>query len=79
MKWIKSNEREPLVEGKYHCKYSGDTVVLNFVKILPSKKHFVINENYNDNLLKESKFWTEDVNSSMVIKPHDDLIWLDEN
>jgi hypothetical protein len=38
-----------------------------------------MNENYNDDLLKETKFWTEDVNSSMVIKPHGDLVWLNEN
>jgi hypothetical protein len=38
-----------------------------------------MNENYNDDLLKETKFWTEDVNSSMVIKSNDDLVWLDEN
>jgi hypothetical protein len=38
-----------------------------------------MNENYNDDFLKETKFWTEDVNSSMVIKPHSDLVWLDEN
>jgi hypothetical protein len=79
MNWIKSNEREPSTEGKYHCKYNGAKVVLNFVKIQPNREHFVMNENYNDDLLKETKFWTEDVNSSMVIKPHGDLVWLDEN
>jgi hypothetical protein len=79
MNWIKSNEREPSTEGKYHCKYNGVKVVLNFVKIQPNREHFVMNENYNDDLLKETKFWSEDVNSSMVIKPHSDLVWLDEN
>jgi hypothetical protein len=79
MNWIKSNEREPSIEGKYHCKYNGVKVVLNFVKIQPNREHFVMNENYNDDLLKETKFWSEDVNSSMVIKPHSDLVWLDEN
>jgi hypothetical protein len=79
MNWIKSNEREPSTEGKYHCKYNGVKVVLNFVKIQPNREHFVMNENYNDDLLKETKFWTEDVNSFMVIKPHGDLVWLDEN
>ncbi len=79
MNWIKSNEREPSTEGKYHCKYNGVKVVLNFVKIQPNREHFVMNENYNDDLLKETKIWTEDVNSSMVIKPHGDLVWLDEN
>jgi|LauGreDrversion4_2_1035121.scaffolds.fasta_scaffold125090_1 hypothetical protein len=79
MNWIKSNEREPSTEGKYHCKYNGVKVVLNFVKIQPNREHFVMNENYNDDLLKETKFWTEDVNSSMVIKPHGDLVWLNEN
>jgi len=79
MNWIKSNEREPSTEGKYHCKYNGVKVVLNFVKIQPNREHFVMNENYNDDLLKEIKIWTEDVNSSMVIKPHGDLVWLDEN
>jgi hypothetical protein len=78
MNWIKSNEREPLNEGKYHCKYNGVKVVLDFVKIQPKKEHFVMNENYNDDLLQEVKFWTEDVNSSTVIKPHTDLVWLDE-
>ena len=48
MNWIKSNEREPLNEGKYHCKYNGVKVVLDFVKIQPKKEHFVMNENYND-------------------------------
>ena len=33
MNWVKSNEREPSNEGKYHCKYNGVKVVLNFVKI----------------------------------------------
>jgi hypothetical protein len=79
MNWVKSNEREPSTEGKYHCKYNGVKVVLNFVKIQPNREHFVMNENYNDDLLKETKFWTEDINSSMVIKPHSNLIWLDEN
>jgi hypothetical protein len=79
MNWKKSNEREPSTEGKYHCKYNGVKVVLNFVKIQPNRKHFVMNENYNNDLLKETKFWTEDINSSMVIKPHSDLVWLDEN
>ena len=79
MNWIKSNEREPSTEGKYHCKYNGVKVVLNFVKIQPNREHFVMNENYNDDLLKETKFWTEDVNSYMIIKPHGDLVWLDEN
>jgi hypothetical protein len=79
MNWIKSNEREPSTEGKYYCKYNGVKVVLNFVKIQPNRKHFVMNENYNDDFLKETKFWTEDVNSSMVIKPHSELVWLDEN
>jgi len=78
MKWIKSTERQPLIDGRYHCKYNGDNVVLYFVKIKPNKEHFVINDNYNDNLLKETKFWTEDINSSMIIKSNDDLIWLDE-
>jgi hypothetical protein len=36
MNWIKSNEREPSTEGKYHCKYNGVKVVLNFVKIQPA-------------------------------------------
>ena len=79
MNWIKSNEREPSTEGKYHCKYNGVKVVLNFVKIQPNREHFVMNENYNDDLLKETKFWTEDINSSMVIISHSDLVWLDEN
>jgi hypothetical protein len=79
MNWIKSNEREPSTEGKYHCKYNGVKVVLHFVKIQANREHFVMNENYNDDLLKETKFWTEDINSSMVIKPHSDLVWLDEN
>jgi hypothetical protein len=79
MNWIKSSERVPLNEGKYHCKYNGTKVILDFVKIQPKREHFVMNENYNDDLLKEVKFWTEDVNSSTVIKPHDGLVWLDEN
>ena len=45
MNWIKSNEREPLNEGKYHCKYNGVKVVLDFVKIQPKKEDFVMNEN----------------------------------
>lgn len=79
MKWINSNEKEPLNEGKYHCKYNGVKSVLNFVKIQPKKEHFVQNENYNDGLLKEIKHWTEDVNSSLFIKPNSELVWLDEN
>ncbi len=79
MNWVKSNEREPSNEGKYHCKYNGVKVVLDFVKIQPKKEHFVMNENYNDDLLDEVKFWTQDVNSSVVIKPHEDLVWLNEN
>ena len=38
-----------------------------------------MNEDYNDDLLQEVKFWSEDVNSSTVVKPHSDLVWLDEN
>jgi hypothetical protein len=79
MNWIKSNEKEPLSEGIYHCKYNGSKVVLYFVKIKPNKNNFIQNEHYNDDLVKEVKFWTEDVNSSLIIKPHNDLVWLDEN
>lgn len=78
MNWIKSNEKEPTKEGRYHCKYDGINVVLYFVNIQPKIEHFIKNDAYNDNLLKESKFWTTDINSSVVIKSHNDLIWLEE-
>ncbi len=78
MEWIKSSEREPLNEGVYHCKHNGTPVVLNFVKMQPKKEHFVINENYCDDLLKETKYWTKDINSSLFTKSNSDLLWLDE-
>ena len=58
----KIKQKRSSTEGKYHCKYNGVKVVLNFVKIQPNRKHFVMNENYNDDFLKETKFWTEDEN-----------------
>lgn len=79
MNWIKSSEREPLNEGKYYCKYNGLKIVLDFVKLKPKKEHFIQNESYNDNFLNEINFWTEDIHSSIVIKSHDNLVWLDEN
>jgi hypothetical protein len=79
MNWIKSNEREPSIEGKYHCKYNGENIILNFIKIVPNKDHFKIYENYNDDFLKETRFWTDDVNSSMIIRSDSNLLWLDEN
>ena len=51
MNWIKSNEREPLNEGKYHCKYNGVKVVLDFVKIQPKikseLKKILLNQPFN--------------------------------
>jgi hypothetical protein len=79
MEWIKSNEKEPLNEGKYHCKYDGINVVLDFVKIQPKKEYFILNEKFNNNLLEEVKYWTENINSSTYIKSHNNLVWLDEN
>jgi hypothetical protein len=37
MNWIKSTERYPSIEGKYHCKYNGVKLVLDFVKMTPKK------------------------------------------
>lgn len=79
MEWIKSSEREPSNDGRYYCKYNGVEIVLDFVKLQPQKERFVINGYYTDSLLNESRFWTEDVNSSSMIKSHSDLLWLDEN
>lgn len=79
MNWIKSNEREPLNEGKYHCKHNDINVIYEFVKIQPNKKKFVINEHYSDDLLKEITYWTTDVLSAKFIKSNENLIWLDES
>ena len=79
MKWIKSNEQEPLNEGKYFCKYNNVKLILEFVKIKPKRKNFTINEHFEESMLDEIIFWTEDINNSTHIKSHEELVWLDEN
>ena len=79
MKWIKSNEQEPLNEGKYFCKYNNVKLILEFVKIKPKRENFTINEHFEESMLDEIIFWTEDVNGSTHIKSHEELLWLDEN
>ena len=79
MKWIKSNEQEPLVEGKYFCKYNNVKLVLEFGKIRPRRDHYVINENFEESMLNEITFWTKDINGSTHIEPCEDLMWLEEN
>lgn len=78
MKFINSVEIEPSTSGTYHCINKGVKVVLHFVIIKPKKEHFVINENYNDDLLNENRYWKSDVNDSIFIKSNSDLYWLDE-
>jgi hypothetical protein len=79
MKWIKSNEQEPLNEGKYFCKDNNVKLILEFVKIKPKRERFTINEHFDESMLDEIIFWTEDINSSTHIKSHEELVWLDEN
>ena len=78
MEWIKSNEREPLNCGRYFCKYNNIKLVLEFVKIKPKRENFIINEHFEEQMLDEIIYWTEDVNDSTQIKSNEELMWLEE-
>ena len=78
MEWIKSNEREPLNGGRYFCKYNNIKLVLEFIKIKPKKENFIINEHFEERMLDEIIYWTEDVNDSTQIKSNEELMWLEE-
>lgn len=78
MEFIRSDKKSPSQEGEYFCIFHGKRVIFYFVRIIPSEKYFIKNEYFDNSMLEETEYWTDDINNSWFLKPNKELFWLNE-